>query len=124
MHIYYMRGREMDINIKDILRKDHKLSKNDKFLYSVIAIFSVFIIILAFNVIIAPLLFLVFVLFIVNNDNNKITLHEKTFFFIVVLPFLFYVLSARLCGMYAGLLIGILTCIKGTIYIWFIWRRK
>jgi len=106
------------------LHKPRRLNEDDKLYYSVIAIFSIFIVVIFFNVIIAPLLFLVYVLYIINNNNNRITLPEKTMFFIVVLPFLVYVLSGRLFGMFTGLLLGFIVVLKGSIYMYYLWRHR
>ncbi|RLF33156.1 MAG: hypothetical protein DRN08_05775 [Thermoplasmata archaeon] len=89
------------------MRVEKYLSDEDKKVYTLISVMVTLFLIVCFNLLFAPLIFLAYMLYIIYNKNMKLSTFELSILFLFVLPFLGFSIIARFFGFPIGLIIMI-----------------
>ena len=99
-----------------------KLTDEDRLYYNAIVIMVFVMLVVLFNVLFAPLIFLIASLYFINNSNKSLTVTEKIIMAFFVVPFTLYILIARIFGMTIGLSVAIPALFVGLLIV--IYKRR
>ena len=94
--------------IKVRTRNQIKLDTQTQFALVIFIILLSLAIIYLFDILLAPLVFLLYGVWIVMNPGKSLTGKEMSGLFVIVLPFLMYSMSARIAGMIFGIILVII----------------
>ena len=83
---------------------DIKMRKETQFVLIIFVLLSGLAIIYLFDILLAPMVYMGYAVFILLNPGRSLTDKEMLGLWIIVLPFLIYTLTARLGGMLFGLI--------------------
>ena len=86
------------------INTDIKMTKETQFVLLLAVILSGLAIIYLFDILLAPLVFMGYTVFIILNPGRSLTSKEMLGLWVIIIPFLIYMLTARLGGMFFGLI--------------------
>ena len=73
--------------------------------------------VVCFNMIIAPTIILILLLYFINNKNRALTYTEQAIIFVFVFPFMLYTMIARIYGLTIGFSVAIPSLIIGLLIL-------
>jgi len=99
------------------LLRDYPIKQEDKIYYNAIAVLIFMVLMVCFNIVVAPLIVLLTLLYFINNDNNAITMTELTVLGLFVVPFTLYIMVARIFGLTIGFSVAVPALVFGLLIL-------